>query len=338
MFTPLEEEQILNLNNRLSHDITISRIDSEHPNNKAFKQFCDGLSHRVPKVKIEQVEDSQGQPPQILIGDGLRYQAVPSGHELQPFLDALIAYESGSADIAEPVKTRLKKNKLPAALTIFIAPQCTFCPTVVRQLIPLPMVDNKLQLTIIDGTLFTELAQTRRIRSVPTILLDDEFRWTGSVPLEELIDAINTRNPVSLGAASLEGILKEGQAGHLAAMMLEANKIFPAFYDVLTHNKWPVRLGAMVVMEEIADKKPDLASEALRPLWDQFQRVSDQIQGDILHIIGEISDPRAVSWLETVMAGNFDREVKEAAAEAMEKCLTRTSRKNGHQGTKQNCL
>jgi HEAT repeat protein len=102
-------------------------------------------------------------------------------------------------------------------------------------------------------------------------------------------------------------------------MMLEAEKLFPAFYDVLTHHKWPIRLGAMVVIEEIAAKNRNLAAEALSPLWDRFHEASVEIQGDILHVLGEIGDPRSVSWLETVLSGNFDREVKEAAREAAEK-------------------
>ena len=101
-------------------------------------------------------------------------------------------------------------------------------------------------------------------------------------------------------------------------MMLEAEKLFPAFYDVLTHNKWPIRLGAMVVIEEITAKNPDLAAGALSPLWDRFPEASVQIQGDILHVFGEIGDPRSVSWLERVLSGNLNREVKEAASEAIE--------------------
>ena len=265
------------------------------------------------------VQTNPQDPPQILIGSGLRYQAVPAGYELQPFLEALVAFDSNSLKIAEPLKILLKKNKVPASLTVFISPQCTFCPQTVRKLISLPMTVENLQLTIIDGTIFPEMMQTHGIRSVPTILLDDQFRWTGSVPLEELIDAIIIRDPVSLRPASLENIIKEGGAGRLAAMMLKAEKLFPAFFDVLTHHKWPIRLGAMVVIEEIAGKNPDLAAEALNPLWDRFHEASVQIQGDILHVFGEIGDPRSISWLETVLSGNFDREVKEAAREAAEK-------------------
>ena len=122
-----------------------------------------------------------------------------------------------------------------------------------------------------------------------------------------------------MGAASLESILKDGQAGHLAAMMLDTHEIFPAFYDLLIHDKWPVRLGAMVVIEEIAGKDPALASAAVDPLWEQFDHVSDQIRGDILYLFGEVGDAKAVPWLQGVIAGEYDDEVIEAAREALDK-------------------
>ncbi len=319
MFTPLEEKQIIKLNHQLSQDVTIGLVSSQHASSKLFYEFCDDITRLVPKIKISKVEAEPQDPPQILIGSRLRYQAVPAGYELPPFLEALAAHESGSLNITEPIKILLKKNKLPASLTVFIAPHCTFCPQIVRQLITLPMADKNLQLTIVDGTLFPEMVQTQKIRAVPTIVLDDQFRWTGSVPLEELIETINTRDPVSLSPASLESIIKEGGADRLAAMILGAEKLFPAFYEVLTHHKWPIRLGAMVVMEEIIEANQNLAAEVLEPLWNRFHQVPAQIQGDILHVFGETGDSRSVSWLKSVLSGDFDREVKEAAEEALEK-------------------
>ena len=190
------------------------------------------------------------------------------------------------------------------------------------QEITICMVESGVQLVVIDGTLFPEMTQAHKIQSVPTILLDDQFRWTGSVPLDELVDAVSTRDPALLGGASLESILKDGQAGHLAAMMLDAQKIFPAFYDLLIHDKWPVRLGAMVVMEEIAAQAPGIASEVIDPLWGRFEGVSDQIKGDILYLFGKIGDRRSISWLEEIITGDFDAAVKEAAKEALEKLVT----------------
>jgi hypothetical protein len=319
MLTAVEEKQIIKLNDQLPGDITISLVDSAHPSTAEFKKFCDSLTHLVPKIRISQEKDTAVRPPQILIGKGLRYQAVPTGQELQPFIEALAAFGSGSLNLDKAVKSRLKKDKLPASLKVFIAPQCTFCPTAVRQLTPLPMTDDKIQLLIIDGTLFPEEAQSLQIKAVPTILLDDQFRWSGSVPLQEILDTINNRDPASLGALSLENILKEGQAVHLAAMMLDAGQIFPAFYDMLIHPKWPVRLGAMVTMEEIAGRNRAMAAEVINFLWEGFSRQPDQVKGDILYTFGEIGHRRVAAWLEEVLAGDYNEEVKEAAKEALEK-------------------
>ena len=321
MFSDIEKKQLLKLNHTLSREITISLADTGHPQSKMFQKFCDNLVQLVPKIRIAKEDGSPQQPPQILIGNGLRYQALPGGLEMPPFIEALTALDSGPLQITESIKSRLKKNNLPATLTVFMAPQCTYCPQVISQLIPLSMLEAGVQLIVIDGTLFSDAAQTHKIQSVPTILLDEQFRWTGAVPIDEIIDAISTRNPALLGATSLESIVKDGQASHLAAMMLEAQEIFPAFYDLLIHDKWPIRLGAMVVIEEIAGKNPGKALEAIGPLWARFEGVSDQVKGDILYLFGEIGDRRVIPWLTEVSAGEFDVEVKEAAKEALEKLM-----------------
>jgi len=320
MFTAIEEKQILKLNDRLSRNVTISLINSAHEQHKAFEVFCNNLSHLLPYINISANRDgSPGDPPQILIGERLRFQAVPAGHELQPFLEALAAFGMDPPPIADTAKIGLKTEKLPANLILYIAPQCTYCPTAVRRLFPLPLADDQIRLTIIDGTLFPEAAEVHKISAVPTLLLDERFRWTGSVPLAEIINTINAREPASLGAASLENILKEGRAGHLAAMMLADKKIFPAFYDLIIHEKWPIRLGAMVVMEEIADQDPALAAEVIDFLRRRFQRLPDQVKGDILYLCGEIKDRRTIAWVEEVAAGDYHEEVLEAAKEAIEK-------------------
>lgn len=319
MLTDLDKKQLFKLNDRLSGEIKIGFAATEHAQTTVFRKFCDELSLLVPKIKITSEDSSPSQPPQIFIGEGIRYQAIPGGLEMLPFTEALAAMDSGPQPLPDSIKARLEKNDLPATLSAYIAPQCTFCPQVISELIPLSMADVGVQLIVVDGMLFPESAQSHKIQAVPTILLDEQFRWTGSIPLEELVDAICTRDPAKLGVNSLQSIIKDGQASHIAAMMMEANQIFPAFYDLLTHDKWPVRLGAMVAMEEIAQEAPGLAAEAIDPLWNRFGNSADQIKGDILYLFGEIGERAVIPRLEEVAKGDYDEEVKEAAQEALEK-------------------
>lgn len=319
MLTETGKKQLGSLNNTLSREIKIGLAAPEHAQTPVFKEFCDELSDLVPKIRITSEDSSPGEPPQIFIGEGLRYQTIPGGLEMAPFIEALAAMDSKSQTLPESIKARLDKNDLPATLIAYISPQCTFCPQVISELIPLSMAELGVQLIVVDGTLFPESALSHKIQAVPTILLDEQFRWTGSVPIDELVDAICTRDPAKLGVNSLLSIIKDGQASHLAAMMLESQKIFPALYDLLTHDKWPVRLGAMVAMEEIAEEAPGLAADTIGPLWERFQNAGDQIKGDILYLFGEIGEQDVIPRIGEVINGEYDDEVKEAAQEAMDK-------------------
>jgi len=186
-------------------------------------------------------------------------------------------------------------------------------------LLPLPATSEHIHLSVLEGTLFPETAQQFGVQSAPTLLLDGQFRWTGSVPLSELLQMMSSRDPRDLGVESLESMLKEGNALLVAEMMLQKESIFPAFVDLLAHEKIFIRLGAMVVMETIADENTALAAQVIDPLWERFSQAPGQVQGDILHVLGESGGKSAIPKLETVLAGKFSDEVKEAAREVLEK-------------------
>jgi hypothetical protein len=85
-------------------------------------------------------------------------------------------------------------------------------------------------------------------------------------------------------------MIADGNASLLSKMMLEKNMIFPALMDLLVHPKWPVRLGAMVALETIAEENSALAQKTMLPLWDRFDAVDDKVKGDILYLVGEIDN------------------------------------------------
>lgn len=314
-----EEERIRKWNSELSGDIQISLIVTEDKRTEEFSEFCDNLRRLAPKIRITEEEGEPKEPPAIRIGHAVRYHAIPLGTELEPFLEALSVLDKRFSRLPVSIRDYLDKIRLPALLRLYVSRQCPFCPATVRQLIPLPATNELIQLAIIDCILFQEMAQSDRIQSVPTLLLDEQFRWTGSLQMEELVEIITNRDPAKLSASSLERMLKEGNAAKVAEMMLEKEKLFPAFFDLLIHKKWPVRLGAMVAMEEIANRNPELAAQVIEPLWESFHHVEDPVKGDIIYIFGESANYEIAPRLETILGSQYDTEVKEAAKEALEK-------------------
>jgi hypothetical protein len=167
------------------------------------------------------------------------------------------------------------------------------------------------------------LAEHHGIRAAPTLLLDGHFRWTGVFDLEEVVALLRTRDPLSLGPASLERMLKDGAARRLAQMMAERNALFPALIDLLCRELWPVRLGAMVTLEELHALRPELARQVIAPLWGRFEEAADAVKGDILYLCGEIGEPTLVSRLVALLQGALSAEVRDAAEEALAKLKNR---------------
>ncbi len=317
--TPAEEKQIAALNQTLSAEIQITCRHTEHEHSDAIVQFCDHLSRQVAKIRVTKESGDPDDMPGIQIHDGLFYQAVPAGTEIAPFTEALQMAASGTARIDNPISEKISVIDLPIHMVLYVASQCTFCPQAVRQLLPLLSANPHIHLTIIDAMSFPELAEKDDLQSVPTLILENQFRWTGSFQTDEIVEVMINRDPSVLGPLSLEMMLKDGKAGQLAEMMLEKTQIFPAYYELLMHPKWPVRLGAMVVMDELIEKNLDLALQTSESLWIAFNDADERVKGDLLYIFGEMTQKDFIPRLEAILQGQYDSEVKEAAVEALDK-------------------
>ena len=317
--TPQEEKQISEWNAGYADNIQLRLILTADKRSAELREFCDALSRFAPKIRIIKEKEEWAELPAIQIGTGLSYHAIPSGTELSPFLESLNMLASKSEQMPAHIREYLNKIEMPAMLRIYVSGQCPFCPVALRQLAPLISANDFIRLSVIDAFLFPEMAQADNIQSVPTLLLEKHFRWTGSVPVEEVLKIIVTRNPADIGAESMAQMIAEGNAFRLSDMMLEKGTIFPAFVDLLAHEQFSVRLGAMAAMEEIAAQNISLAGDIVEPLWAQFQKQNEQIRGDILHILGETADSNMLPRLKQISEGQYNEDIRETAQEAIEK-------------------
>lgn len=284
-----------------------------------FERFAEEFAQCAGNVRIFVDDGVTGEPPAILVSESLVYQALPYDRELPPFLEFLTHQIHGVEPFPAPLSEILGRIEWPADIRIFIAPGCPHCPLAVKRIGPLAIHRPLIRVTIVDGTLFPEYAEPLGIRAVPTILLDEGFRWTGSVEPRELLETILHRDTALLPASTLKALLKDGQADRLASMMLERGEIFPAFIDLVVHGEWSVRLGAVVVAEAILEKNPELARAMLPHLWARFPEADLTVKGDILYLIGLAGAPR--EWrarLEDIVSSELPDDLRETAREALE--------------------
>ncbi len=80
----------------------------------------------------------------------------------------------------------------------------------------------------------------------------------------------------------------------------------------------------MVAMEEVADQDIELASKAVKPLWDSFTAAEDQVKGDIIYIIGKSGGPDTISSLKVILDENHNDDIKDAAKDAIAAIMKRS--------------
>ena len=131
--TPEEETRFREANRRLPHATILRLVTTPDERSSELSQFCDRLAVLLPRVSISREARPGPGHPFLLLPNGVRYQGIPKGNEVQPFIDAL----AGTIPpLPAAFRERLNAVACPADLGLYVIPHCTYCPQVVRRLMP----------------------------------------------------------------------------------------------------------------------------------------------------------------------------------------------------------
>jgi len=317
IFDEQSKNMIMDWAQSLKNQIEIKLITTEHVENNQFINFTKKFTETTSKLTVHS-EKGENDLPCFLLKKNIKYSALPLSKELEPFLEALSHLNNHEVKLAEPIIKSLDKINIPVNLKLYIALECPHCPNVVRTIIPMAIICENLHLQIIDGTLFPETAQKDGVMSAPCLILDDDFRWTGEVTAQEIIEIIINRDPSQLSATSLKNILEQGDASWIARQMMEKGEIFDGFIQLLLHETWSVRLGAMVIVEELAETDPKLAAKLCPELIALFDKKEIPVQGDILYVLGEAGNSETKKWINNKIDTFDHQDLIDAANDALE--------------------
>jgi hypothetical protein len=143
------------------------------------------------------------------------------------------------------------------------------------------------------------------------------------VAAEEVLSMITQRDVSQLGAKTLKTILEQGDANWISQEMIQAGTIFLGFVPLLLYDTWSVRLGAMVVVESLAEKKQELALKLCSPLIQAFDHSDIPVQGDILYALGETGNLETKRWVEKRIRNLENEDLKEAVQDAIDSITSR---------------
>jgi glutaredoxin len=289
---------------------------------KKFREFVEALATVSNKLQPIYTTYSEDDPPTIEIKPNLRYMALPGDREMAPFLRTLISRSQGETSLAERTLSRLATFVTPTKIEVMVSPICPHCPTVVGLVNQLALASIYLEVTIIDITLFADFADKYSIRTVPTLVIDGQDQLVGNISEDFLVDKLANQSPATFHPDSFKKIVKEGDADKLAGMMVADEDVYGGALELLNDPDWSVRMGMMVVLEEVAERSPALVQRVYPYLVDLLDH-GDAIQrGDTAYLLGLIGNVSVLEPLRKLLKDS-DPEVAEAAFEAVQRIQER---------------
>ena len=148
----------------------------------------DGSDSRKPSFAVTR----PGETPRI------GFAGIPMGHEFTSLVLALLQTGGYPPKVEPEVIEQIKAIPGQFHFETFISLSCHNCPDVVQALNLMSVLNPGISHTMIDGALFQDEVNERKIMAVPTVFLNVEPFGQGRMTLEEIIAKIDT------GAAARE--------------------------------------------------------------------------------------------------------------------------------------
>jgi len=145
----------------------------------------DGSDVRTPSFSV-------GRPGEIA---RIRFAGIPMGHEFTSLVLALLQVGGHPPKVDEAILEQVRGISAGIGrfrFETYISLSCHNCPDVVQALNLMAVLNPGIESVMIDGALFQNEVEERKIMAVPSVFLNGEVFGQGRMTLEEIVAKVDT--------------------------------------------------------------------------------------------------------------------------------------------------
>jgi alkyl hydroperoxide reductase subunit AhpF len=258
--------------------------------------------------------------PSLTLSDGRRrnihYLAAPEGTEFSPFLDAVLWLGKGASPASTGLFDALYNLTRSVDIVLLIAALCPHCPHTVRNALAVAIHCPAVNLTVVDALQFSDLASRFKVKSTPTLIIDEGLTLVGTISLEEMVSHIIKANEPTSLTTVLESMINAGRAEDAARLICSrrgAEAVIPLYRSQIL----ATRIGALLAMEEALETDPKIFDSVIDQLVELLSLEDVSLRGDTAEFLGKVGNPLAIPALLRI-ADDPDPDVRDAVSEALE--------------------
>lgn len=174
-----------------------SSLDDSQPKSKEMAELLDEIASLSDKVTHVRADDDERKPsfavatPEADIS--LRFAGLPMGHEFTSLVLALVQVGGHPVKEDESTIEAVRNLKGEYHFVTYMSLSCQNCPTVVQALNAMATINPNITHVAVEGSLFQDEVEERRILAVPTIYLNDEEWGSGRTDMKQFVERLDDK-------------------------------------------------------------------------------------------------------------------------------------------------
>ena len=186
------KQQLAQYLDLLKTEVTIGLSVTNDDKSEKVKEFVTEVAELSDKIKVEE-KDLEYKPSFEVKGafdhGKIVFAGVPLGHEFASFALAMLQAGGVAPKVDESTKKRIESME-GADFETIVSLSCHNCPEVVQALNIMAILNPNVNHTMIEGSMFQDIADSRDVLAVPAIFRNGEFFEGGKQTMDTLLDKL----------------------------------------------------------------------------------------------------------------------------------------------------
>ncbi|WP_106848435.1 alkyl hydroperoxide reductase subunit F [Blastococcus sp. Marseille-P5729] len=183
-----------------------SSLDDTQPKSREMAEMLDQIAGCSDKVTHVRVDDDARKPSFAIVRTGtdisVRFAGLPLGHEFTSLVLALLHVGGHTIKEEQSLIDAVKDLDGDYEFVTYMSLSCQNCPTVVQALNTMSVINPRIKHVAVEGSLFQDEVNERKIRAVPTVYLNGEEFASGRMDIADFVAKLDE----SAGARTAESL------------------------------------------------------------------------------------------------------------------------------------
>ncbi|MBK6007417.1 alkyl hydroperoxide reductase subunit F [Ramlibacter ginsenosidimutans] len=182
---------------RMTQPVEIVASLDDTPASADMQALLEDIAEASARITVTETRGGPQRTPSFQINrpgetTGPRFAGLPMGHEFTSLVLALLQVGGYPPKVEQALLEQIRALDGDFDFEVYVSLTCHNCPDVVQALNLMAVQNPRIRATMIEGGLFQQEIEERRIMGVPTVFLNGTFFGSGRMSLEEIVAKVDS--------------------------------------------------------------------------------------------------------------------------------------------------